>query len=104
MNMMKEIDYFKLIRTWLISLSVYVLVLFFYALIMGRSTGNIPGSEILAIVTLLIAGTSILIGFISIIYAIYMKRYIYILHGLTMFILSFLIGIVAIVISLDSVW
>ena len=101
---MNELDYFKLIRYWLLSLLGYVVIMFLYAFIMGRTTGDIAGSDILSILSLLIGGTSVLVGFASIIYSIYMKKYIYSLHDLGILTLSILLAIISLVMALDCIY
>jgi len=102
---MKNFNYFKGMKIWLISIFSFDLLMILYLFISGRILDIDPiFPDFVTIVAGIFVGLSIIVGFASIIYAIVKKQYEYILHGIGILFCSLVLYLAMLVIALSTIY
>jgi hypothetical protein len=101
---MNELNYFKAFKIWIISLAIYNILLFTYLIIGGRIIGELYGSNIVTILSMAIAFSSVVIGLTTIIYSVMKKNTQYIFVGIGTLALTMLLYLWIIVLALSTIY
>lgn len=102
---MKNFDYFKGIKIWLLSILGFDTAMALYLFISGRVFKVEPVfSEVVSFIAGLILIASIAVGLMSIVYALKKKKKIYILHSLGILFLSFVLILEILILALASIY
>ena len=102
---MKEINFFKGIKIWLISIFSLDVLMILYLFLTGRILEIDPVfPEFMTIVAGIFVGLSVIVGFASIIYAIVKKQYEYILHGFGILLCSLILYLAMLIIALATIF
>ena len=102
---MKEMDYFKGIKIWLIALFSFDILIFSYLIVSGRVLEIEPVfPELVTTLSGIILALSVIVGFASIIYSIVQKEYNYIIHGIGILFCSLVLYLAIVIIALASIF
>lgn len=101
---MHDVNYFKLFKQWLIYLGIFDVIVFLFIFISGRTSGDIPFANGVTILLFAVVISSTVIGVTNIVYSIYKKAYIHSLKGAGILLLTFILGLMILVIALSEIW
>lgn len=101
---MQDFNYLKLFKTWLISLSVYIVLMFMYLMISGRVIGEMYGGDIVLNLSMVVVFLSGITGLFCIGYAAAKKVQNYIFVGLGILALDFILFAFVVVLAISQIW
>ncbi len=102
---MKDIDYFKGIKIWMISVFSFDLLMILYLFIRGRVLEIEPVfPDLVSVIGFIVLVLSVIVGFGSIIYSIVKKQYDYIIHGIGILLASLILYLTILIIALATIF
>jgi len=101
---MKDFNFFRFFKIWILSLLLYITVLMLILFISGQLTGELFAADFFLILTFIVMISSGIVGLTNVIYAIVKKNVPYIFVGLVTMFLAVVTFFVAVIISLSQIW
>lgn len=102
---MKQRNYFKGIKIWLISLFSFDLLLLFYLFLFGRILEmELLLPNLIQVTSMIIAFLSVIVGIAAFIYSIVKKQYEYIVHAVGILFCSLLLFLGTLIIALSTIY
>lgn len=102
---MKEFNYFKSIKIWLISIFSFDVLMFAYLFVSGRVFEVDPFfPDLVTTFAGIVLLFSVVAGIASMIYAVVKKEYVYVLHGLGILFGSLILYFAILIIALATIF